>query len=73
MTRRERLARIVAMHDERLRRYEFERLMSRLGLNALSDDALEQYARALVQNYRRYQEMNRRNRENYARQMENPQ
>ncbi len=71
MTRREHLARIVASHDERLRRWELERLLATLGLDALSDDALEQYARALAQSYCREQEMNRRNRENYARQMEN--
>ena len=62
MTRRERHLRIIEWHSERTRRWELEGLMVKLGLDALTDDAIEQYAARCVRSTRAHRKMNERNR-----------
>ena len=63
MTRRERLERIANWFDDRSFRFARDRLLSRHGLSAFTDEALEELASDLWRTYQREQEINRRNRE----------
>lgn len=66
MTRRDRLIRIVEWFDERRRRWEFEGLIARHGLSVLTDEAMEEYARACIASYKFSQKLNRENRARLA-------
>lgn len=62
MTRRERLSRIVEWFEGNRKRWEFERLIAKRGLSALTDEALEEYARMCIASYKFSQKLNRENR-----------
>ena len=68
MTRRERHIRIIESHglDSQSGRYHFQQLLSRRKLGALTDAAVEELARDLVDGHKRQQRYNREARERRA-------
>lgn len=62
MTRRERHLAIINNFGRESRRWEFDSLMERLGTDALTDEAVEDFAASLVRSARRRAKMNAANR-----------
>lgn len=60
MTRRERMIRIIKYWDHtRQQEYYKAAMVARLGLDAYTDEAIELYARKLIEGHRRQQSHNR--------------
>ena len=66
MTRRERMEKLIRRFDDRAHRSSINQVVGDLGLDAFTDDAIDALAADLVDDWKRMQENNRRNRAIYA-------